>query len=110
MITHKKTKDAQRKVRRSAVKPPTGEVSNELRKDTHEEKEDPHNTRIPKALVVRLHGLTKKMLVGRGFSPLELNNVGLNSVTARRLGLRVDTKRKSKHPENVEQLKSLHPL
>jgi ribosomal protein L13E len=108
MNTHKKIKEAKRTVRRPAGKPPTGVASKGITTEIHEKKNDAHKKRIPKALVIRSHGLTKEMLAGRGFSRLELNDVGLTPVKARRLGLKVDTKRKSKHQENIEQLKSYH--
>ena len=44
---------------------------------------------------------------GRGYSYEELMSVGIDARIARRNGLPVDVWRQSKHPENVEQLKSL---
>ncbi len=42
---------------------------------------------------------------GRGFSLGELQQAGLDVKTARKLGIYVDERRKSVHPENVETLK-----
>jgi large subunit ribosomal protein L13e len=46
-----------------------------------------------------------KQSQGKGFSPNELKEAGLDKVQARRIGLSVDTKRKSKHDENIQTLK-----
>ncbi|MHA1216380.1 MAG: ribosomal protein L13e [Candidatus Thorarchaeota archaeon] len=43
---------------------------------------------------------------GRGFSLGELKAAGLTVSQARRMGLRVDLRRKTTHPENVEIVKS----
>jgi large subunit ribosomal protein L13e len=43
---------------------------------------------------------------GKGFSPDELKEAGLNAADARKLGIRVDRKRKSKHEENINTLKA----
>jgi len=42
---------------------------------------------------------------GRGFSPGELKEAGLGVKEARKLGLYVDERRRSTHPENVEALR-----
>lgn len=44
---------------------------------------------------------------GRGYSYEELRSAGIDPRLARRKGLPVDVWRQSKHPENVEQLKSV---
>ncbi|HEY3094502.1 MAG TPA: ribosomal protein L13e [Nitrososphaera sp.] len=44
---------------------------------------------------------------GRGYSLGELKEAGLDSRTARKGGMPVDVWRQTKHPENVEQLKSI---
>ncbi|MBS7625737.1 ribosomal protein L13e [Candidatus Bathyarchaeota archaeon] len=44
---------------------------------------------------------------GRGFSIPEISDVGLSTSMARELGIMVDHRRKTKHYENVEQLKDL---
>jgi ribosomal protein L13E len=43
---------------------------------------------------------------GRGYSYEELRSAGIDPRLAKRRGLPVDVWRQSKHPENVEQLKS----
>ena len=46
---------------------------------------------------------------GRGYSFEELKEAGLDPRTARKSGVPVDVWRQTKHPENVEQLKSIKP-
>ena len=46
-----------------------------------------------------------KLREGRGFSKLELKEVGLNLSLAKKLGLRIDKRRKTIHEENVKVLK-----
>jgi len=62
---------------------------------------------IPRPIVqAPLHKeLPIKLRVGRGFSIPELKAVGLDVKRARRLGLRVDERRDSRHEENVRALK-----
>ena len=43
---------------------------------------------------------------GRGFSPQELKNAGLNRAEAARLGIPADLRRKTAHDENVEAVKT----
>ena len=42
---------------------------------------------------------------GKGFSPNELKEAGVNKQQARQIGLSVDVKRKSTHKENVDCIK-----
>jgi large subunit ribosomal protein L13e len=44
---------------------------------------------------------------GRGYSFEELKEAGIDPRVARKSGVPVDVWRRSKHPENVEQLKSV---
>ncbi len=44
---------------------------------------------------------------GRGYSLGELKEAGLDPRVARKSGVPVDVWRQTKHPENVEQLKSI---
>ncbi|NOZ59783.1 MAG: hypothetical protein GXO66_09475 [Euryarchaeota archaeon] len=44
---------------------------------------------------------------GRGFSLAELREAGLTPVQARKLGIAVDRRRKSLHPENVDTLRKI---
>ena len=55
-------------------------------------------------IVRRKIGVTYKARVGRGFSKAELKEVRLSICEARRLGLRVDERRNTKHEENVKKL------
>ena len=45
---------------------------------------------------------------GKGFSPDELKEAGLNAGDARNLKIPVDRKRRSSHEENIEALKSYY--
>ena len=56
-----------------------------------------------KAIVVGNDGEKRD---GRGFSRQELKNAGLGLKQALKLGLPVDSKRKTAHEENVEALKA----
>ena len=62
----------------------------------------------PQATVFGSYGLVKKIRLGRGFSPSELQEVKLSLAKARKIGLRVDIRRKSKHPENIKKLKDYY--
>lgn len=44
---------------------------------------------------------------GKGYSFAELNEAGIEPRAARKSGLPVDVWRQTKHPENVDQLKSI---
>jgi len=43
---------------------------------------------------------------GRGFSPTELKNAGVNPTEAKKIGLPTDFKRKTAHDENIEAIKA----
>ena len=47
-----------------------------------------------------------KARLGKGFSPDELKEAGLNAGDARDLKIPIDRKRRSSHEENIEALKS----
>ena len=47
-----------------------------------------------------------KQRSGRGFSRDEIGKAGLNSTEAARLGLPVDSRRKTAHDENIEAVKA----
>jgi len=53
-------------------------------------------------VVVRRKGKKRR---GKGLSRDELSELGLGFRQALRLGIRIDTRRRSKHKENVETLK-----
>ncbi len=56
-----------------------------------------------KATITNQNGKTK---IGKGFSPNELKEAGVNKQQAKKMGIRVDAKRKSTHSENVEAIKT----
>jgi large subunit ribosomal protein L13e len=58
-----------------------------------------------KPIVVTIVKNKIKLREGRGFSKLELKEAGLNLSLAKKLGLRVDKRRKTIHEENVKVLK-----
>ena len=47
-----------------------------------------------------------KKRIGKGFSKSEVKKAGLDSVSARRMGLPVDPRRRTVHDENVEAIKA----
>ena len=56
-----------------------------------------------KAVITKQNG---KQSLGRGFSPNELKEAGLNMQDAKKIGIRLDIKRKSVHEENVACIKA----
>jgi ribosomal protein L13E len=64
--------------------------------------------RITKPIVKRKIRGVKFIRDGRGFSKAELNEVGIINISiAKGSGIPVDLLRKTKNPENVEQLKPI---
>jgi ribosomal protein L13E len=64
--------------------------------------------RITKPIVKRKIRGVKFIRDGRGFSKAELNEVGIINISiAKSSGIPVDLLRKTKNPENVEQLKPI---
>jgi ribosomal protein L13E len=64
--------------------------------------------RINKPVVKRKIRGVKFIRNGRGFSKAELNEVGIINISiAKSSGIPVDLLRKTKNPENVEQLKPI---
>ncbi|MCC6013359.1 MAG: 60S ribosomal protein L13 [Candidatus Verstraetearchaeota archaeon] len=49
----------------------------------------------------------RKKREGRGFSLLELKAAGISEKEAKKLGIRIDKRRRSCHQENVELLKNI---
>jgi len=58
----------------------------------------------PAAVVVRKHHILVKRREGKGFSLGELKAVGLTVEQARKLKLKVDKRRSTVHPWNIEAL------
>jgi large subunit ribosomal protein L13e len=48
----------------------------------------------------------KQSIGHKGFSPNELKEAGLNKQQAKKIGIRVDVKRKSTHQTNVDCIKA----
>jgi len=47
-----------------------------------------------------------KQRMGKGFSPDEIKQAGINATDARKLGIPIDRKRKTAHQENINTLKA----
>jgi len=56
-----------------------------------------------KALVTSQNGHQR---LGKGFSPDEMKEAGLNSADSRRLQIPIDRKRRTSHEENIQTLKA----
>lgn len=64
--------------------------------------------RINKPIIKHQIGDIELIRRGRGFSKSELKDSGLNNIRiARKNGIPVDMLRKTKNPENIEQLKPI---
>jgi len=62
-------------------------------------------TEIPEPIVVRYVLGNFKTRQGRGFSEAELKEAGISTTEARKLSIRVDSRRRTKLDENVRTLK-----
>jgi len=61
-----------------------------------------------KAIVITRDSYKKlKKRIGRGFSVNELKEAGITIDKARKIGIYIDFRRRSKHIENVEKLKEV---
>ena len=60
---------------------------------------------IRKPRLIRERGIVKGLRPGRGFSKLEISEVGLTIKEALRLGIPVDLRRRSKHDWNILALR-----
>ncbi|MEM0380979.1 MAG: 50S ribosomal protein L13e [Desulfurococcaceae archaeon] len=61
---------------------------------------------VVKKPILRKHGgIDQGLRNGRGFSIGELQAIGLNYETAKRLGLKIDKRRRSVHEWNIKILK-----
>ncbi|ABN69275.1 50S ribosomal protein L13e [Staphylothermus marinus F1] len=60
---------------------------------------------VRKPMLRKHGGLSPGLRVGRGFSKKELEAVGLDLKTAKKLGLRIDKRRRTIHEWNVQALR-----
>jgi len=60
---------------------------------------------VKKPRLIVEKGLATNLRAGRGFSKLELKEVGLSLKRARSLGIPIDPRRRSKHEWNIRNLK-----
>jgi large subunit ribosomal protein L13e len=67
---------------------------------------EPPRALVKKPRLVKYGKINLGLRAGRGFSLGELEAVGLDVSTARKLGLYVDVRRRSVRQENVELLKN----
>ncbi|MEB3799262.1 MAG: ribosomal protein L13e [Desulfurococcales archaeon] len=63
--------------------------------------------RVKKPVLLKHGGIWKGWRYGKGFSKGELSEAGLTIKKALKLGIPVDPRRRSVHPENVETLKAV---
>ena len=47
-----------------------------------------------------------KRRIGKGFSPDEIKEAGLNTMEARKMNIPIDRKRRTSHEDNVDDLKA----
>jgi len=61
---------------------------------------------LVKKPLLRIHGgIDQGLRVGKGFSKGELEAVGLDFTRARKLGLKIDKRRRSVHEWNIQRLR-----
>jgi large subunit ribosomal protein L13e len=60
---------------------------------------------IPLAHVFKLKGSKQVKVKGKGFSKIELKKTGVSIEMAQKYGLRLDSRRRTAHQKNIDQLK-----
>jgi hypothetical protein len=61
--------------------------------------------KLPLALVFKLKGSKQAKVKGKGFSKIELKKTGVTIEVAQKYGLRLDSRRRTAHQKNIDQLK-----
>jgi len=97
-------KPKRKPARRAAKSTKTTMAAIRARKESKKKVQFKPRGEAPTAVVVRKHHMLVKQRVGKGFSLGELKAVGLTVEQARKLKLKVDKRRSTVHPWNIEAL------